>query len=93
MPTVKNVEKRIRDVEGFDVVIKANGKDLRGDKQGLKQYEGERASRNNWTVAEWKKKKFETQYPGLELDVLDGDGNPAGGRRKLGTIRDTYSEE
>ncbi len=93
MPKVKNIEKRIWDVEGFDVVIKSNGKDLRGDKQGLKQYEGERASRNSWTVAEWKKKKFENQYPGLEVDVLDGDGKPVDGRKTLGTVRDTYTDD
>ena len=93
MPKVKNVEKRIWDVDGFDVIIKNYGKDLRGDQQGLKQYEGDRASRNSWTVAEWKKKKFEPQYPGLEVEVLDGNGNPVDGRKTLGTVRDSYYEE
>ena len=93
MPKVKNVEKRIWDVEGFAVVIKSNGRDLRGDRQGLKQYEGERASRNNWTVAKWKDNKFAKQYPGLEVDVLDGDGNPVHGRKTLGTVRDTYTDD
>lgn len=30
MPKVKNVEKRIYDIEGFQVVIKKDGKDVRG---------------------------------------------------------------
>lgn len=93
MPKVKNVEKKIWDLEDFSVVIKANGKDLRGDKQGLKQFEGEKASRNNWTVAEWKKKKFELQYPGLEVDILNGDGTSVDGRMTLGSVRDSYKEE
>ena len=93
MAKVKNVEKRIWDIEGFDVVIKSNGKDLRGDKQGLKQFEGERASRNSWTVAEWKQKKFRLQYPGLDVDILDGEGMLADGRRTLGNVRDSYVEE
>ena len=93
MPKVKNVEKKIWDVEDFDVTIKSNGKDLRGDKQGLKQFEGERASINSWTVAEWKRKKFSAQYPGLDVDILDGDGNPIDGRKTLGTVRDTYTED
>lgn len=44
MPKVKNVEKKVWDIEGFDICIKNQGKDLRGDKQGLKQFEGNKAS-------------------------------------------------
>ncbi len=93
MTKVKNVEKRVWDVEGFDIRIKNNGKDLRSDKSGLKQYEGNKASRNAWTVSEWKKKKFEYQFPGYEADVLDGNGEVARGNTTLGTVRDSYSDE
>ena len=93
MPKVKNVEKRIWDIEGFEVVIKSNGKNLRGDKQVFKQYEGGRAARNSWTIAEWKKKRFSPQYQGFDVDILDGDGNPVDGRTTLGTVRDSYDED
>jgi hypothetical protein len=93
MPKVKNVEKKVWDIEGYDIQIKSNGKDLRGDKSGLPQYTGERASRNNWTVAKWKNKKFANQYPGYDVDVLDGNGNVVDGHTTLGTVRDSYVDE
>jgi hypothetical protein len=39
MAKVKNVEKQIWDIEGFDVVIRhKDGGDVRGDKGGLRLY-------------------------------------------------------
>jgi len=39
MALVKNVEKRIWDIEGFAVVIRhADGRDMRGDRTGLPMY-------------------------------------------------------
>lgn len=93
MPKVKNVEKKMWDVEGFDVCIKHNGKDVRGDKSGLPQYSYERSAKNDMTVSEYKKKRFGPNFPGYELDVLDGDGNSVPGQTKLSTVRDSYSED
>ena len=93
MPKVKNVEKKIWDVEGFDVCFKHGGKDVRGDKSGLPQYTYERSAKNDMTVAEYKKKRVDQNFPGYELDVLDGDGNPVPGQTKLSTVRDSYSED
>jgi hypothetical protein len=93
MAKVKNVEKKIWDIEGFDVRIKFNGRDLRSDKQGLPQYNSKKASRNNWTVTEWKKKKFFLLYPGYDVDVLDGDGNVVTGQTTLASVRDSYLED
>lgn len=93
MPKVKNVEKKVWDTEGFAIRIKANGKDVRSDRNGFPQFKGGKASRNSWTVAEWKRKKFDTQYPGLDVEVLDGDGIVVDGRRSLANVRDTYIEE
>jgi len=94
MAKVKNVEKRIWDTEGFDVTIKQNGKDKRGDATGIPQYGPyERMAKNDMTVKEWKAARFSPAYPGFTVDVLDGDGQVAAGNAKLGTIRDTYAEE
>ena len=93
MPKVKNVEKKIWDVEGFDVCFKHGGKDVRGDKTGLPQYSYDRCAKNEMTVAEYKKKRFGPNYPGYELDILDGDGNLVSGQTKLSTVRDSYAEE
>lgn len=93
MPKVKSVEKRIWDIEGFDVQFHQNGRDVRGDKNGLRQYTYERASKNDMTVSEWRAARFEPSYPGFEVVVLDGDGNEAHGGTKLGNLRDSYEDE
>lgn len=94
MPQVKNIEKRIFDIEGFEVIIRnSEGKDMRGDSTYLKkQYEADRMTRNSFSVNNWKE-KFKTQYPGVEVDVLKGDGTKASGQTKLSTVRDTYLDD
>jgi hypothetical protein len=94
MPKVKNVEKRIWDIEGFAVVIKFNGKDVRSDCNGLPHYtKYERCVKNDMTVSEWKALRFNPIFPGYEVDVLDGNGLVCPGNTKLGTITDTCSED
>ena len=42
MPKVKSLERAIANVEGFEVTIRhADGRDMRGDQQGLPGYECE----------------------------------------------------
>jgi hypothetical protein len=49
MPKVKNIEKRIFDVEGFEVIIKTpDKKDVRGDATLPKQYEANKMTRNSF---------------------------------------------
>lgn len=94
MPKIKNVEKRIWEIEGFAVAFKhASGKDIRGDKDGIPQYVYERQAKNDSTVSEWKNKRFKQSYPGFDVKVLDADGNSVKGQTKLGTVRDTYIDE
>lgn len=91
---VKNVEKRIWDIEGFDVIIRhADGRDMRGDRQGIPPYQYDRAARNSMTVAAWIDQRFNQRYPGLAVDVLDGYGNVVVGNTLLATVRDSYAEE
>lgn len=93
MPLVKNVEKKIWDVQGFDVRFKTpDGKDVRGDKKDMPQYQRVKMSKNDSTVSEFKR-NIKKQYPGYDIDVLMGDGAPANGNTKLGTVRDSYEED
>jgi hypothetical protein len=93
MAKVKSVEKRIWDTEGFAVIIKHNGRDVRSDKTGMPQYPAyERMAKNDMTVADWKEHRFYPAFPGYDVDVLDGDGYVCQGNTKLGTVRDSYSE-
>ena len=95
MPKLKNVEKRIWDTEGFDVIIRhRDGRDMRGDATGIPQYDQfSRMAKNTMTVADWKANRFAPHYAGFEVDVLDGDGNPVVGHTQLGNLRDTYADE
>ncbi len=89
MPLVKNVEKKIYEVEEFEVVIKNAGKDVRGDASLPAQYSAQRKSRNAFSVSDFRD-KFKRQYPGYDVDVLKADGTKASGQTKLATVRDTY---
>jgi len=93
MPKVKSVEKKIWDIEGFNVAFLQGDRDVRGDRQGLPQYPYVNGARNDWTVSQWKERRFDSNYPGFEVAVFDGDGNQVHGGTKLGTLRDTYSDE
>lgn len=93
MPKLNIVEKRIFEVEGFQVeFVDANGKNMRGDKQIPKQYEAERATRNSFSVSDYKE-KLKFQYPGYDFKILNSDGSVARGQTKLATVRDTYLED
>lgn len=92
MPKVKNVEKKIFDVEGFEVTIRCGGKDVRSDASLPKQYAGQRMTKNSASVSEFKE-KFRRQYPGFTVDVLKNDGLKASGQMKLSTVRDTYLDD
>lgn len=93
MPKVKNVERRIWDVEGFDVAFHQNGKDVHGAKEGIPQYSYSKAAKNDMTVNEWKLGRFAKSYPGYDVVVYDGNGNAVPGQTKISTVRDTYLED
>jgi hypothetical protein len=93
MALVKNVEKRIWDVEHFDVVIKhSDGRDMRGDRQGIPMYDKSRMAKESTTVSAWKTQRFHAAYPGLDVDVLDGLGEPANGNTLLSSVRESYED-
>lgn len=92
MPKIKNVEKRIWEVEGFDVrIMSEDGQlDVRGDKDCPIQYPYERATSDDATVSEWKTNRFKKTFANYEVQVLKADNNPVSGQTKIGTVRDSY---
>lgn len=91
MPFVKNVERRIREIEGFNVIIRGDdGHDVRADRQGIRQYDYTRGAKNVMTVQAWKLIRFQPSYPGFRVDVLDNGGHSVAGNTKLGTVRHQY---
>lgn len=95
MATIKQVEKRIFDVEGFKVRIRhgRDSRDVRSDKGSVKQYGYRRALKHSKRVTDWRDGRFARTYPGFGVDVLDAEGRAAHGRTLLGTVRDSYLEE
>ena len=94
MAKVKNVEKRIWDLEGFAVhILHLGGRDVRGDRKGLPQYPYKIQAADDMTVEQWKTIRFRQVYPGFEVELLDGDGHPVHGNTKLDTLRMSYFEE
>jgi hypothetical protein len=73
MRKVKDVEKRIWDIEAFNVMIRrTDGRDMRSVKNDLPQYNKfECIAKNEVTVADSKARRFASIYPGLAIDVLD----------------------
>lgn len=93
MSSVANVERKIRRIEGFRVrILHLNRIDVRGDREGLPQYNYHRAADNDITVETWKETRFRLSYPGFEVDVIDRRGNSVQGNTKLETVRAGYQK-
>jgi hypothetical protein len=94
VPSVRQVESRIFDREGFRVTVRhLDGRNVRGDRGNLPQYPFERAMKNRASVARWIAVRFLRTYPGFEVDVLKSSGERAHGRMLLSTVRDGYLED
>lgn len=94
MPMVKNVEKKIWDVEGFQVnFLSAAGRNVRDNKRDMPQYPFSRKAPGDMTVNEWKMNRFYPNYPGLEIEVLDVVSMPVAGQTKLKNVRNTYMDD
>ena len=90
MVQIKNVEKKILDLEGFEIEFWQNGHNVPGNKDGLPQYQYMNMAKNDMTVQEWKRARFKKCFPGYDVEVLDGNGQPVHGATKLGNLRDGY---
>lgn len=87
--TTDAAASEIRAVEGFDVrIAAASGRDPGG---AVAAYPFERAARSHWTVADWRRKRFEATYPGWHVDVLDPTGQPVHAETRLDALRADYA--
>lgn len=95
MATIKDVEKKIAKVEGFRVTIRhsRDGRDVRGDKGGIKQYDYERALKGAKNVKDWRAGRFARSFPGFVVEVIKADGMVAHGLTLLTTVRDGYLDD
>ena len=94
MAQLKSVERQIANLEGFEVTIRhPDGRDIRGDRQGLPGYTYLNAAKNDFTVGQWRDQRFRKAYPGFDVTVWNADGSEAHGATKLATVRDSYLED
>jgi hypothetical protein len=89
MPNIEKIAKEISDFEGFEVTIRSKSRNGVAKLPGYKRRFQRRARESN-TVADWKRLRFETDYPELEVDVLLADGRIATARTTLDKIRRSY---
>lgn len=85
MASIKNIERDIRDLEGFAVRISKDA-----SQQSLQDYDYGRAARATFTVSDWKRARFERYYPNLNVEVLRADGRVATGTMLLAKVRASY---
>ena len=93
MRSTKAVRKSIAEVEGFDVRFVGADPDEDVDARRVDDYPFERAARGSWTVAEWKRKRFDAAYPEYFSEVLDPMGGVVHGKTLLENLRLRYQTD
>jgi len=94
MPTIDTIAREIRAFEGFDVRIRhaaAKG-DLRSNKLNVPGYKRRynRIAWNTFTVNDWRRRRFDGDYPDYVVEVLKPDGSIATGKTGLAKLRALY---
>ncbi len=97
MPTIEKLAREIRDFEGFDVRIRrspATG-DGNSDRHNVPGYKRRynRIAWNTFTVNDWRRRRFDNDYPGFTVDVLKPDGSVATGKTGLAKLRALYERD
>lgn len=91
MPTIKNFQRQVRRVEGFDVRVRhLDGRDVRDDMRIRADYSYQRAAAGNVSVTEWRERRAETVLPGFVVEVLSPSGKTVHGRTLLDNVRAGY---
>ncbi len=92
MPTIDKIAREIRDFEGFDVRIRHAQHTGPGDKGNIPGYKRRfnRIAWNTFTVNDWRRRRFDNEYPNFVVDVLKPDGTVATGKTGLAKLRALY---
>ncbi|MGP6158182.1 MAG: hypothetical protein ACLPYS_11875 [Vulcanimicrobiaceae bacterium] len=93
MADIKRIENEIKDFEGFGVLIHSGSRRAaRNGSTKTPSYKRRhlRRARENHTVEDWKRLRFETDYPDLAVDVLLADGRIATAKTRLSKVRRSY---
>ena len=91
---LKNLEKKIWDFEGFQVrfVKVKGGRDVRGDRSNVGNYNFQRQAKGAMTVKEYKGRRLKRFGKfGWTGRIVLGDGSTAHGNTLLEKVRDSYA--
>jgi len=91
VPNIERIAAEIEKFEGFAVRIRP-ASNAWAPKTNLRSYarSHERIARASFSVADWRRRRFDDVYPDYDVEVLFSDGRPAGPRTLLSKIRASY---
>ena len=91
MPASGEVAKTISRIEGFEVSFVDDDGNVVDDAD-VGPYRFQRAAKSTWTVAQWRKKRIDAEYPDLWLVAWRPDGEEAHGGTRLETLRSLHDD-
>jgi hypothetical protein len=91
VPSIERIATEIEKFEGFAVRICPASK-VQTPKTSLRSYARnyERIARASFSVADWRRRRFDAVYSEYDVEVLFGDGRPASPRTLLLKVRASY---
>jgi hypothetical protein len=91
VPNIERIAAEIQKFEGFSVRIRPASK-AQTPKTNLRGYARnyERIARGSFSVADWRRRRFDAVYPEYDVEVLFDDGRPASARTQLLKVRASY---
>jgi hypothetical protein len=91
VPSIERIAAEIEKFEGFAVRIRPVSK-AEAPKANLRSYSRnhERIARASFSVADWRRRRFDAVYPEYDVEVLFGDGRTASPRTLLAKVRASY---
>ena len=91
VPSIDRIAAEIEQFEGFAVRIRPVEKS-HPLKSNLRSYarSHERIARASFSVADWRRRRFDNVYPDYDVEVLLADGRTAGPRTLLAKVRASY---
>ncbi len=94
MTTLETRVREIRDIEGFDIQVFDDKKNVVDTKNnGFISYGYGNRAKGSMTVNDWKVCRFRATYPGYDCRVLNANGSEAHGNTLIETVRSTYEEQ
>jgi len=84
MISIQDFEDQVWEVEGIRLIIRGGT----GDK--VEEYNYQNAAQNNWSVTKWLQSRVLPCTNGLEVIVVQGNGEEPHGRTLLRNVKSSY---